>query len=89
MELSYVMAGVALVVIIIFFIIDWRKIEFHGIDGNHLEFNAALRTRNNFSYVLELFIDNGFAFRTVAHNLPPICSRRPRRYVAVINIENY
>jgi hypothetical protein len=58
--------------VIIFLVIDRRKIEFHGIDRDHLEFNTALGAGNYFSYVLEFLIDNGFAFRTVAHNLPPI-----------------
>jgi hypothetical protein len=62
----------AVLVIFFLFVIDRRKIEFHWIDGDHLKFNAALGARDYFSNVLEFIIDNGFAFRTIAHSLPPI-----------------
>jgi hypothetical protein len=57
---------------VILFVIDWRKVEFHGVNRYDLEFNATLGARDNFSHVLEFLIDNGFAFRTVTHDLPPI-----------------
>ncbi len=58
--------------LLIFLLIDKRQIVFYGIYRDHLEFNAAFWARNNFSNILEFLIDNCFAFRTVAHNLPPI-----------------
>jgi hypothetical protein len=58
--------------VIIFFVIDRGKVEFDRIDRDHLELDTAFRAGYDLSHIVEFFIDNGFAFRTVAHNIPPI-----------------
>jgi hypothetical protein len=52
--------------IVLFFIVYRREIELHRIDRDHFQFNATFWTGDNFTNILEFFIDNGFAFRTVA-----------------------
>ena len=58
--------------VVFLIVIDWRQIEFHRIDRDHLELNPTLGAGDEFSYVLEFLVNNGFAFRTVAHSLPPL-----------------
>jgi hypothetical protein len=62
--------------IVIIFVVNQCKIEFHRIEGNHFEFDTAFGANKDFTNILEVFVDNGFAFRAIAHSEPPVKTYR-------------
>jgi uncharacterized membrane protein len=59
------------ILLVLLFVVDRSQIKFDRIQRDHLEIDAAFRTRYDFPDVLKLLWDFCIAFRTITHDWPP------------------